>query len=93
MSLSYSDLLLLVLLIKLPPEICLIVNQGFTYENWSLSKVLGILEAELAARERAAASLPKKPLLAGTTLTAATFVAPMNISYVYCGQTTTLTSV
>ena len=49
-----------VLLSKLSPEICLVVSRGLSGDSWELDEILNLLDAEITAREMAAAAQPKK---------------------------------
>ena len=72
---SYGSLLSSVLLNKLPQEIQLIVSRKAGSDDWQLDKLMKLLEEEVQARERAAASQltstsPRKPSKGPSTTSA-----------------------
>ena len=72
---SYGSLLSSVLLNKLPQEIRLIVSRKAGSDDWQLDKLMELLEEEVQARERAAASQlmsmsPRKPSKGPSTTSA-----------------------
>jgi hypothetical protein len=85
---SYGGLLAPILLTKLPAEIRLIVSRGLSEEDWDLVRMLEIIEAELIARERAAAGLQRRPLAARNPIppTASALMTPAVPNCVFCGQ-------
>ncbi len=57
---SYGSLFSSVLLNKVPQELRLIISREIGGADWSLDPVMKVLETEIQARERAAASAPSR---------------------------------
>ena len=87
---SYGSLLSSVLLNKLPQELRLIVSRKVGSDDWELGKLMELLEEEVQARERAAASYmtsPKKPAKGPLTAAALLTRGPnAGLTSCYCHQ-------
>lgn len=99
---SYGGLLSSILMNKLPPEIRLIISREMTEERGNIEKLMRVLDREVGARERSAASsspnVTSKRASPRTPPTAATLVAGNSVPphCVYCDQehqTTSCTTV
>ena len=81
---SYGEILVSVIMQKLPQEIRLLISRNQPEEGWKLDSVMATLETEVEARERAAAgthtSNRKAPPTSSSLMTSA------QTNCVYCGQ-------
>ena len=93
---SYGELLMSILMNKLPQELCLIISRKLAEEDWTLDTILGNFENEVIARERAAVTAGsyhstrkvsfKTPLSEKPTPTLNSFMTSNQVSCVYCSQ-------
>ena len=58
---SYGGLLTSILMNKLPSEIRLIISRELTEEKWDVEKLMKIVDRDVDARERSAASRTSNP--------------------------------
>ena len=88
---SYGGLLTSILMNKLPSEIRLIISRELTEEKWDVEKLMKIVDREVDARERSAASrtsnpnstsAPKRPL--PKTLPTAAALMTSNVGPAHC---------
>ena len=85
---SYGSLLSSVLLNKLPHELRLILSRKVSDDDWKLDRLMGALEEEVQARERAASSqvMPRRPT-SGPPTSAALLTGGSEVSTCcYCQQ-------
>lgn len=87
---SYGALLVSALLNKLPSEVRLIISRGMPEEDWDLDQLLGLLESEIIARERATAVASNNQFKKNGPVrhppTAGTFATSTSTNCIYCGQ-------
>ena len=54
---SYGELLMSILMNKLPQDLCLLISRKLVEDDWTLDTILDIFENEVIARERAAVTV------------------------------------